>query len=90
MTDRLVHHAEVVSLKGDSYRLKAAVDRRAPSGQAARVEDVVAVLGTASTRAPPVSVAKPAILTMAPLRALQLSGGRGREQVGALREGIKR
>ena len=29
MVDRLVHHAEVIALKGDSYRLKAA-ERRSP------------------------------------------------------------
>jgi DNA replication protein DnaC len=35
MIDRLVHHAEVVSLKGDSYRLKDRDLGRVPSGEAA-------------------------------------------------------
>jgi DNA replication protein DnaC len=33
MIDRLVHHAEVISLKGDSYRLKDRDLGRAPAGQ---------------------------------------------------------
>ncbi len=35
MIDRLVHHAEVVSLKGDSYRLKDRDLRRVPTDDAA-------------------------------------------------------
>jgi DNA replication protein DnaC len=35
MIDRLVHHAEVVSLKGDSYRLKDRDLGRVPSDEAA-------------------------------------------------------
>jgi DNA replication protein DnaC len=35
MIDRLVHHAEVVSLKGDSYRLKVRDLGRVPSDEAA-------------------------------------------------------
>jgi DNA replication protein DnaC len=35
MTDRLVHHAEVVSLKGDSYRLKDRDLGRVPNDDAA-------------------------------------------------------
>ena len=34
MIDRLVHHAEVVSLKGDSYRLKDRDLGRVPAGKA--------------------------------------------------------
>jgi hypothetical protein len=34
MIDRLVHHADVVALKGDSYRLK---DRDPPKGRQSRV-----------------------------------------------------
>jgi DNA replication protein DnaC len=31
MVDRLVHHSEILSLKGDSYRLRGKdVDRRPP------------------------------------------------------------
>jgi DNA replication protein DnaC len=35
MIDRLVHHAEVVSLKSGSYRLKDRDLRRVPTGDAA-------------------------------------------------------
>ena len=35
MIDRLVHHAEVISLKGDSYRLKGKELGRVPSDNAA-------------------------------------------------------
>ena len=35
MIDRLVHHAEVVSLKGDSYRLKDRDLGRVPTDDAA-------------------------------------------------------
>jgi DNA replication protein DnaC len=35
MIDRLVHHAEVVTLKGESYRLKDRDLRRVPSDDAA-------------------------------------------------------
>jgi DNA replication protein DnaC len=28
MVDRLIHHAEVISLRGDSYRLKAETSER--------------------------------------------------------------
>lgn len=35
MIDRLVHHADVVSLKGDSYRLKGRDLGRAPAGRSA-------------------------------------------------------
>lgn len=35
MIDRLVHHSEVVALKGDSYRLRDRDLGRVPSGQAA-------------------------------------------------------
>jgi DNA replication protein DnaC len=35
MIDRLVHHAEVVSLKGDSYRLKDKDLGRVPNDDAA-------------------------------------------------------
>ena len=35
MIDRLVHHAEVVSLKGDSYRLKDPDLARVPNEDAA-------------------------------------------------------
>ena len=35
MIDRLVHHAEVVSMKGDSYRLKDRDLGRAPTDDAA-------------------------------------------------------
>ncbi len=35
MIDRLVHHAEVVSLKGDSYRLKDRDLGRVPNDDAA-------------------------------------------------------
>ena len=31
MIDRLVHHADVVALKGDSYRLKTETSGRVPS-----------------------------------------------------------
>ena len=34
MIDRLVHHAEVIALKGDSYRLKQSVGRRRTSARA--------------------------------------------------------
>jgi DNA replication protein DnaC len=33
MIDRLVHHAEVISLKGDSYRLKNRDLGRVPAGR---------------------------------------------------------
>ena len=33
MIDRLVHHADVVSLKGDSYRLKGRDLGRTPTGR---------------------------------------------------------
>ncbi|WP_304481737.1 ATP-binding protein [Prauserella sp. PE36] len=32
MIDRLVHHAEVISMKGDSYRLKDRDPRPRPTG----------------------------------------------------------
>jgi len=34
MIDRLVHHAEVIALKGDSYRLKDRDLGRAPASKA--------------------------------------------------------
>jgi len=34
MIDRLVHHAEVIALKGDSYRLKDRDLGRVPAAQA--------------------------------------------------------
>jgi DNA replication protein DnaC len=34
MIDRLVHHAEIVALKGDSYRLKDRDLARAPTVEA--------------------------------------------------------
>ncbi len=35
MIDRLVHHAEVINLKGDSYRLKGRDFGKVPSGDKA-------------------------------------------------------
>ena len=34
MIDRLVHHAEVIALKGDSYRLKQSASRRRAANEA--------------------------------------------------------
>ncbi len=36
MIDRLVHHAEILSLKGDSYRLKGRDLARPPAAKAAQ------------------------------------------------------
>ena len=36
MIDRLVHHAEILSLKGDSYRLKGRDLTRPPAAKAAQ------------------------------------------------------
>ncbi len=39
MIDRLVHHAEVIALKGDSYRLKTATSAASRPPQAPTNED---------------------------------------------------
>jgi hypothetical protein len=43
MIDRIVHHAEVIALKGDSYRLRDRDLRRPPHGRARKAHDVHAV-----------------------------------------------
>ena len=39
MIDRLVHHAEILSLKGDSYRLRERTGAVAPADQAPSLRD---------------------------------------------------